>query len=273
MGRLVQCPRAQQSINQLIGPVHQSTNKNHQQGDRGRSKGILRAGANGLLPVVAPIRPNDPSIMPTTTTPRRRRSSGEPPAGRSRRQKPSNRRYGLASIRINAGAVLKGLLLLLAFSGVIVGVAAAPEGAYDDDREGGSGGGSASSPTAAAGTTVLARRSHRLIGGGDGAAKHAAAAEGEPASMAVPGGGGGDGHESYAAARGARMPLDLFTRVLHTPAEGELAGEDGLLHDALDFQWRLLAASPAKPAPFLVCGAYGHGACVGLVRSIDRSNN
>lgn len=150
------------------------------------------------------------------------------------------------------------LLLLILGLGVIVGVTgAAPEGSYDDDREGG---GAAASP-AAAGASILARRSHRLIGGADGSTS--GSAEGQPASVAVAegagGGGGGGGHEAYAAARGARMPLDLLMRVLHTSAEGELAGEDGLLHDALDFQWRLLAATPAKPAPFLVCGGYTRG--------------
>jgi hypothetical protein len=187
-------------------------------------------------------------MMPPTT---RRRPREAAPARPRRRRPPAHLKYGAWSAQISARAFLWLLLHFLAFGGVIVGVvAAATDGTYDDDREGGSG--SAAAPTAAAGAAMLARRSHRLIGGGDGSATHAAE------SMAVP--GGADGHEAYVAARGARMSLGLFTRVLHTPAEGELAGEEGLLHDALDFQWRLLAASPAKPAPYLVCGAYGHGA-------------
>lgn len=151
------------------------------------------------------------------------------------------------------------LPLLVLGLGVITAAAVAEEGSYyDDDREGGAG---ARAPSTAAGTSILARRSHRLIGGGEGSASHAAAGR-QPTSMAVAEGGGGDsggGHEAYVAARGARMPLDLLMRVLHTSAESELAGEEGLLHDALDFHWRLLAAKPAKPAPFLVCSGYSHG--------------
>lgn len=198
-------------------------------------------------------------MLMMTTTPRRHRpaAAGSPPSYTAQRQ----RRQSIPA----ATQALLLLLLLLGPLGAILGAAGAPEGAYDDDHEGAGGSGSGSSSNAPS-AAVLARRSHRLIGGGaDGPSDDGAS------SVAVAGGaGGGSGsHEAYAAARQARMPLELFTRVLHTPAEGELAGEEGLLHDALDFQWRLLAASPAKPAPYLVCGAYGQGACVWLI--CDRS--
>lgn len=152
------------------------------------------------------------------------------------------------------------LAILILGLGVISSVTAAvaPEGSYDDDRE--SGGGARASSTAA-GTSILARRSHRLIGGGEGSASHATAGR-QPTPMALAeGAGGGDRHEAYVAARSARMPLELLMRVLHSSSKLELAGEEGLLHDALDFHWRLLAATPAKAAPFLVCSDYSHGTC------------
>lgn len=56
-----------------------------------------------------------------------------------------------------------------------------------------------------------------------------------------------------------RMPLNVFSTVLHTSADQEFGQDDALFHEALNFQWSLLKANPTEPAPFLLCSPYAKG--------------
>ena len=146
--------------------------------------------------------------------------------------------------RLQQGLLCLGPLLLWLLLALPLLASGASTEAADDDVGGGGGGGDG--PGGGGKRPNVLGHSHRLL---SGETKEAAAGMAKVAGS----------HEGQVRDRGRRMGLDFFERVLHTPAGDEFAGEDALFHDALDFQWRLLAASPAKPAPFLVCGPYRQG--------------
>ena len=83
---------------------------------------------------------------------------------------------------------------------------------------------------------------------------------------AAPRPGGASTTKSHAQYQGrggqgtdTRMSLNYFARVLNTAAEEEFGQDDALFHDALDFQWAVLANKASEPAPFLACSPYAQG--------------